>query len=177
MLPVWQAKDANWKNSSSNKGGRTLTPCFLNSSRVLQNRLFISPKTGPHLPSSSLFSLQTCLSPGLSLLFTSRPYPPSSCGGAAILHWATRIEWQHGTSGRWPQIGHLPMKSAPLVMAITKVIADNKILTQNHLISSILLFVVNPKQTKSKKYCKRKMSPHSLFVPSRLTREEYVEWP
>ena len=74
-------------------------------------------------------------------------------------------------------MGHLPMKSAPLVMAITKVIADNKILTQNHLISLILLFVVNPKQTKSKKYCKRKMSPHSLFVPSRLTREEYVEWP
>jgi hypothetical protein len=43
--------------------------------------------------------------------------------------------------GWWPQIGLLPINEiVPLVMVMIKVIVDNKILTQNHLISLVLLF-------------------------------------
>jgi hypothetical protein len=45
----------------------------------------------------------------------------------------------------WPSADEIDALDDNLVMAITKVIAENKILTENHLISTIDLFRLNPK--------------------------------
>ena len=53
-----------------------------------------------------------------------------------------------------------------LVVAITETITGNKILTENHLISLVDLFVLNPKQTKTKNLQKREMGPLSFLPPT-----------
>jgi hypothetical protein len=45
----------------------------------------------------------------------------------------------------WPSADEIDAWDNNLVVAITKVIAENKILTENHLISMIDLFRLNPK--------------------------------
>jgi hypothetical protein len=47
----------------------------------------------------------------------------------------------------WLPADEIDACNGDLIIAISKVIADNKILTENHLISSIDLFRLNPWQT------------------------------
>jgi hypothetical protein len=47
--------------------------------------------------------------------------------------------------------GNMIICNGNLVLAITKIIVGNKIPTENHLISSVHLFGLNPKQNRSRK--------------------------
>jgi hypothetical protein len=55
-----------------------------------------------------------------------------------------------------PHANEIDVCNDDLVVAISKVIAGNKTLTENHLISPISLFRLNPKQTRYKNYIKER---------------------
>jgi hypothetical protein len=66
----------------------------------------------------------------------------------------------------WLPADEIDACNGDLIIAISKVIADNKILTENHLISSIYLFRLYPWQTKYKNYRERERD----VTPSPLPR-------
>lgn len=74
----------------------------------------------------------------------------------------------------WSPTDEIDTCNSDLIMEIIEVITGNKIPTKNHLISSVDLFSLNPKQLDIKIVEKRYMYP-PLHITGRRTEEEGKE--
>jgi hypothetical protein len=63
----------------------------------------------------------------------------------------------------WPSINEIDPCNDDLVVAITEVIISNKFSTKNHLITPVNLFKLNPEQTKSKNYERKRCDPSPSY--------------